>query len=195
MDIFYEESATSSKAKSESKKYRTLEIMAYILFIIGFLLTVVGCSVFNIKDFFIWVITFCVWFFLSGFLLWRFKNRYNASYDYAFVSGELRIARVINTTKRKPIARLQPDDMLQLGDVENTAFEGLRADPNVKLVLCTPNAEPAEGKFFMYILAAHNGKKLFVLECKEELLVNIMKFVKRTTLESDYVPQDKKNKA
>ncbi len=195
MDIFYEESAVSRNTKNESRKYKTIQIMSYILLTIGFILTVFGCGIFNVKDFFIWVLTFCLWFFLSGFLLARFKNRYNASYDYAFVSGELRIARVINTTKRKSVARLQPDDMLQIGDVENTAFEGLRADPNVKLVLCTPNAEPAEGKFFMYILAAYNGKKLFVLECKEELLANILKFVKRTTLESDYVPQDKKKKA
>ncbi len=195
MDVFYEESAAPSNAKSESRKYKTIQIMSYILLIFGFLLTVFGCGVLKVKEFLIWFVTFCLWFFLSGFFLWRFKNRYNASYDYAFVSGELRIARVININKRKPIARLQPDDMLQIGDVENTAFENLRADPNVKMVYCTPNREPTEGKFFMYILAADNGKKLFVLECKEELLANIMKFVKRTTLENDYVPQDKKKKA
>ena len=38
------------------------------------------------------------------------------------------------------------------------------------------------------------GKKLYVLECREELLVNILKFVKRSTLEHDYVAQEKKQK-
>ena len=55
------------------------------------------------------------------------KNRFNVSYDYAFVSGELRIARVVNVNKRKLVARIQSDDIIQLGDVENTAFDGLRA--------------------------------------------------------------------
>ena len=46
----------------------------------------------------------------------------------------------------------------------------------------------------MYILAEYNGKKLFILECREALLMNIMKFAKRTTLDHDYVMQDKKQK-
>lgn len=46
----------------------------------------------------------------------------------------------------------------------------------------------------MYILTAGNaGKRLYILECREELLINILKFVKRGTLESDYVAQEKKN--
>ena len=44
------------------------------------------------------------------------------------------------------------------------------------------------------IPAEYNGKKLFVLECREELLMHIMKFAKRGTLESDYVMQEKKQK-
>jgi hypothetical protein len=46
----------------------------------------------------------------------------------------------------------------------------------------------------MYILAQYNGKKLFILECKETLLMNIMKFAKRTALDRDYVMQEKKQK-
>ena len=134
----------------------------------------------------------CSWFFACWFVLYKLKNRFNVSYDYAFVSGELRIAKVINVNKRKLVARIQAEDIIQLGDVDNTAFDTLRADPNTKTVFCTSNNEAAEGKFFMYILAANDGKKLYVLECREELLVNILKFVKRTTLESDYVSQEKK---
>jgi hypothetical protein len=44
------------------------------------------------------------------------KNRFNVSYDYAFVSGELRIAKVINVNKRKLVARIQAEDIIQLGD-------------------------------------------------------------------------------
>jgi hypothetical protein len=61
-------------------------------------------------------------------------------------------------------------------------------------VFCTSNDEASEGKFFMYVLANYNGKKLFVLECREMLLENIMRFAKRTTLDRDYVSQEKKKK-
>ena len=46
----------------------------------------------------------------------------------------------------------------------------------------------------MYVLAEYNGRKLFVLECRELMLMNILKFAKRNKLESDYVSQEKKKK-
>lgn len=77
--------------------------------------------------------------------------------------------------------------------MENESYDRLRSDPSTKQVLFTPNAEPAEGKFFLYILVGESGvKKLYILECREELLVNILRFVKRGILESDYVIQEKK---
>ena len=122
------------------------------------------------------------------------KLRYNVSYDYCFVSGELRISKVFSFTKRKLLARLECSEMLQVGDIENSSYERLRSDPMTKEVVCTPNIEAADGKFFMYILINNDGKKLYVLECRENLLMNIMKFAKRNVLESDYVMQEKKQR-
>jgi hypothetical protein len=84
--------------------------------------------------------------------------------------------------------------MIQVGDIDNPSYARFKADPTVKEVVCTPNFESSEGKFFMYILANYNGKKLFVLECRELLLMNIMKFAQRSVLESDYVMQERKQK-
>ena len=44
----------------------------------------------------------------------------------------------------------------------------------------------------MYILVENDGKKLYVLECKEQLLLYIMKDAPRTALEREYVKQEKK---
>ena len=90
------------------------------------------------------------------------------------------------------MARIDCEEMIQIGDVDNPSYERFRSDPATKSVICTSNNVAAEGKFFMYILANHDGKKLFVLECRETLLLNLLKFVKRTVLESDYVMQEKK---
>ena len=132
------------------------------------------------------------WLLTAWYLLRMWKMRINVSYDYAFVSGELRISKVININKRKLVARIDCEEMIQFGDVDNPSFERFRNDPNVKTVLCTANDIASEGKFFMYILAEYNGRKLFVLECRELLLMNMLKFAKRNKLESDYVMQEKK---
>ena len=127
--------------------------------------------------------------------LYLFKRRININFDYVFVSGELRIVKVFNVNRRKLVTRLQQDNILQLGDVENESYSRLLGDPTNKLVVCTANDEPTKGKFFMYVHASEPiGKRLYVLECREELLVNILHFVKRGTLEPDYVMQEKKQK-
>ena len=50
-------------------------------------------------------------------------------------------------------------------------------------------------KVALYIYINDNGKKLYILECREQMLVNILKFAKRTALEKDYVMQEKKQKS
>ena len=90
------------------------------------------------------------------------------------------------------MARIDCEDMIQFGDADNPSFDRFRSDPKVKTVICTSNDQAADGKFFMYILAEYNGKKLFVLECRELLLMNMLKFARRNKLESDYVMQEKK---
>ncbi len=191
MDVFYEESSIVKNSTQASKKYKIMNIIANVfltLVVVGILF---GISFIPLGAWILWGFIL-VWLFCMWFMFFKLKSRFNVNYDYSFVSGELRIAKVFNINKRKLLARIDSEDIIQLGDVENTSFDGLRADPNTKLVLCTSNDEAAEGKFFMYVLANVNGKKLYVLECREELLMHMMRFVKRTVLESDYVMQEKK---
>ena len=84
--------------------------------------------------------------------------------------------------------------MLQIGDLDNPSYARLASAPNTKTVYCTSNDKPATGKFFMYILVGGDMKTLYVLECREMLLMQILKFARRSVLESDYVMQEKKQK-
>ena len=192
MDVFYEESSIAKDSVKAGRKYKIVHYASIFFLVLGILGLMFMWSM-PMDGLAFWLFI-CAWFFVCWFVLFKLKNRFNVSYDYAFVSGELRIARVVNVNKRKLVARIQPEDIIQIGDIDNMAFDGLRADPNTKTVLCTSNDEAEEGKFFMYILVNDNGKKLYVLECRELLLMHMLKFVKRTTLESDYVSQEKKKK-
>lgn len=201
MDAFYEESAINQNATKESKKYKIFHIISYVFLALAIILLVM--AIFNMPvgggedaaaAWMIFGFIFIQGLFFLGmwFSFYKLKSRYNVNFDYCFVSGELRISKVININKRKLVARIDCADMIQVGDVDNPSYERFRSDPMTKEVICTPNVEASDGKFFMYVLANYNGKKLYVLECRENLLMNIMKFANRSVLESDYVMQERK---
>ena len=197
MDVFYEESSIASNAKKGARKYKIYAYSSYFFMVLAiltlffiFLFVPIngdpGALIMSLATVLLFV---GFWFFFR-----RLRLNTNVSYDYCFVSGELRISKVININKRRLVAKFDVEDIVQIGDVDSPSFDRFFADPTSKNVFCTSNADAAEGKFFMYILAEYNGKKLFILECRENLLMNIMKFAKRTTLDHDYVMQDKKQK-
>jgi hypothetical protein len=195
MDIFYEESAVNRNSKRGAKTYAIFNVVSKIFLILTFMmgmaafLSIPDCSAQNLtpeqqeglemaKSWF----GFCViisLLFLSLFFYFNYvKSLCNVSYDYAFVTGELRIAKVFNVNKRKFIAKIDCNDILQIGRVDSSSFDRLSADPAVKQIVCTPNKETDAGKDFIYILAAQNGKKLFIIECRELMVGYMMKFVK-----------------
>ena len=194
MDVLYEESALVHNSAKKQKKYNIITIFSTTFLFLWIFWVIFGFNfvdITSVGDWIVWGFIF-IWLVGAWLLLRMLKARVNVSYDYVFVSGELRISKVINVNRRKLVARIDCEDMIQFGDVDNPAFDRFRGDPGIKTVFCTSNDMAAEGKFFMYILAEYNGKKLFVLECRELLLMNILKFARRNKLDSDYVSQEKK---
>ncbi len=203
IDVLYEESAVDQKAISGAKKYNILNIISVVVAFLVIIFLIWGvvsiplsaqteeamqAQKFLCFMLFLQAIIFVgIWFGLT-----KWKARYNVSYDYLFVSGELRISRVTGGRRHKLIAVIDCEDIQKIGDVDNSSYPRLKTDPSTKVVVCTPNALPDEGKFFMYILASHAGKKLFVLECREVLLQHMLKFLRHGILEDDYVMQYKK---
>lgn len=217
MDVFYEESAVARDSKKGERRYKIANVVSNIALVLAilflmFFLFMMPWGAFTAPDTLPdgttleelqaiyegqkFIAIFCAlnggFFLLFWFFLFKMKSRFNVSYDYCFVSGELRISKVFNINKRKLLTRFDAMEILQIGDVDNSSYERLKSDPSTKEVICTPNVEAMDGKFFMYILVNDNGKKLYVLECRELLLMNIMKFAKRNVLESDYVMQERK---
>ncbi len=211
MDVLYEECAVNQNSARGEKLYKIFNIAYYVCLIIAIisglsaLMNVpfgtpdssaegqqayaVAQSLFFMSLFvFVPMTTGAVGFYLL-------KKRVNINYDYTFVSGELRIVKVFNVNKRKLVTKIQAENILQLGDLDSESFTRLASDLMNKQVVCTQNDMPREGKFFLYIHVNEPiEKRLYILECREELLVNILHFVKRGTLASDYIMQEKKKK-
>ena len=176
MDVFYEESATNQNAKKDAVKYKIAHYMSYFFMIIGIIMLVIalfnfpfsgsGEAVSSFRAFYGFIGVQGVFFMLIWFVLMKLKRRFNASYDYCFVSGELRISKVFNINRRRLMVRIDCEDMIQIGDIDNPSYERFKSDPMTKEVICTPNTEAANGKFFMYVLTNINGKTMYVLECR-----------------------------
>ena len=209
MDVLYEESAVNAHAEKAQKRYKIVNIFSKIFGVAALVFAVI--FFFNLISFLfvvgsldaegrgssigmlIFLFMMLMMFGSPWLALFLLKRKMNVSFDYTFVSGELRISKVFNVNRRKFLYRIQPESILKLGDVDSPSYARVSSDPSTKQIICTPNAEPMEGKFFLYIQTSEPaGKRLYVLECREEMLVNILKFVKRGILESDYVMQEKK---
>ena len=198
----------ANAAKGE-KRYKILNLFTWffgvlalifaILFVIGLVSFLMAMSAIKAEDraaaigsliFYFMMITLFGGPWLACFLM---KRKINVSFDYTFVSGELRISKVFNVNRRKFLYRIDAESIQKMGDADSPSFDRVISDPSVKKIVCTPNAEPSGGKFFLYIVTSESGgRRVYILECREELLINILKFVKRGILESDYVMQEKK---
>ena len=209
MDVLYEESAVNANAAKGEKRYKILNLFTWffggialifaILFVIGLVSFLMAMSAMKAEDraaaigsliFYFMMITLFGGPWLACFLI---KRKINVSFDYTFVSGELRISKVFNVNRRKFLYRIDAESIQKMGDADSPSFDRVISDPSVKKIVCTPNAEPSGGKFFLYIVTSESGgRRVYILECREELLINILKFVKRGILESDYVMQEKK---
>ena len=209
MDVLYEESAVNANAAKGEKRYKILNLFTWffgvlalifaILFVIGLVSFLMAMSALKAEDrataigsliFYFMMITLFGAPWLACFLM---KRKINVSFDYTFVSGELRISKVFNVNRRKFLYRIDAESIQKMGDADTPSFDRVISDPSVKKIVCTPNAEPSGGKFFLYIVTSESGgRRVYILECREELLINILKFVKRGILESDYVMQEKK---
>ncbi len=197
-DGFYEESAISVNSRGESRLYMAFKVLAIIFFVIGIgggaLLsfrivvgTVTNEELDSMQRTFLLVEWFGTLLILIGFglICWFLKNRFNISYDYTFVEDEIRITKVFNGRKRKFLTTLKSDRIMQIGWVDSDAYQNaLRGLGGKKIIRCTPNKQPAEGKEMIYIVQSTTlGKDLYVLECRRQLLENIVFTAGRNKLE------------
>ena len=94
---------------------------------------------------------------------------------------------MIHNRKRKLLYRLSDDKLILIGRIESASYKKLKAAPNSKEDILTPNVEAEEGKEFFYIQAATNvGKRILVLECRPQLISTILRYTKRNILESEF---------
>lgn len=190
-ELFYEECALVQNAQSSTKKYnffKGISIFFYCLIIIwtvAFVYLYV-LDVNNLVFHFIFYLLPTAVFLASAILFGIFKNRFYVDYDYTFISGEIRVSKVIKNVKRRFIIAFDTSCIEKLGLYASKTFAYYGEMVGINKQIFTQNDLPAENKDFYYIVANVNGQKqLMIFECTETFIKNILKFSKKTVLEEE----------
>ena len=197
-EIFYEESAKIQEETSAARKYyiaKVFMVISYVLAVIWgiFCLTLI-IDLKNILLSLIFSLIPLALFIVSGIILGKFKDKFYVDYDYTFVSGSIRFSKVIKNIKRKHIINFDTSDIEKIGLYGSEIYEKYSKMPDIKTKILTSNSTPSEGKDFYYIVANVGGDKyVFIVECSELFIVNILKFTNRTVLDQEILNK-KKNK-
>lgn len=192
-ESFLEESSVNAKYKQDLLKYKLLTLFAVLSFV---------CCVlwfFSYFLFFIEHISGKLWFYILilvtpiiilvtiGCLFLKTRNNFCVDYDYTFVSGTVKIAKVINNKKRKLLLKFETSDILKVGKIDSKFFEKILTTPLVSFCFYSANEEPDEGKDFYYFYISVNGeKKVVVIECSKKFFVNFFNYINKTIIDEEF---------
>jgi hypothetical protein len=197
-DAFYEESVSPNSTKFLNKMsliFRIISIFFYVIFVLILFFILISFYTVDISKMTTAQIIISIFMFLfmliSSILTAIFfqikKDRLNISFDYTFVSGELRISKVFNGKKRKSLYILDISKFLQIGKYNSNQYKKIMNSPQIKEEILTPNKEPGINKDFYYLnVNTLSGKKMLIIECREILIANVLRSSRTNILEKDF---------
>ncbi len=190
-ELFYEESSKTREERSAKTKYyifKVLSVISYVFFGVWLLLFIMfypfSGSAGQIIIGMVFALLPAAMFLASGILLGKFKDKFYVDYDYTLISGTIRFSKVIKEIKRKHIVSFETSELEKIGKYGSELYEKYSLMPDVKTVILTSNVTPDENKDFYYMVVNKDGeKKMYVIECTETFIVNVLKFSKRTVVD------------
>ncbi len=190
LEVFHEETIGPVDVDKVDRKYKIAAAFSIISLISAIFFTLYFFLVLNmplsdeatltdILFVLVPILVFAAGFYTLYFVFRSKKNSYNVFYDYTFVSGELRIAKVLNGVKRKPMAKIDARDISVLGKASSDNFMRYKSMRELKNIVATPNVDVSENLYFM--VCTYNGERtLLLFEPSQTLLIYIKKFAGRT---------------
>lgn len=198
-DILCEETSRVIDEKKAQKKYNTCMAISYgsialaVLWVIIFIYTcdfskmhpdIIVMFIFEIL---FWVLPLAI-FIVLAIVFRKIGKKSYAEYDYSFVSGEVRIAKIPRNGYRQGVMRFHSASIDRIGKVGSETFESLSHLPGVKKIKLTVNANSSNSKDLFYMFVRTEGeKKLLIFDCSEIFISNVLRSTNaRTVLEKDY---------
>lgn len=184
-ETLYEESAKCLNEKSERIKYRVVFILSLISFFFALVSFFILISFMDLNGHWLvnvlfYVVPFIL-FLTIGLILFKLKNKFCVDYDYIFVTGSIRISKVINNSIRQTIYRLNCSQIEKIGPFGSKLFKRYIENKLIKVKFLSSNNEPDKDKAFYYLLVNIKGeKKLLILECSKTFIIHVLRNSNRT---------------
>ena len=110
----------------------------------------------------------------GAFLLFLYRDRLRAEYEYTFTNGALDFAMVFNNQKRKSLGSLAVNRVEAFGKVSGSAFQRYVSMNGIK----TTNWFLNRGaELYYFYIQKDSSKRLIVFEPSEEMVSMICKYV------------------
>ena len=162
------------------KRNRFLPALAHALAtIVMVIFALIGMFLFSavFRAFSIPVIIATVFFLGIALLLFVYRDRLKAEYEYTFTNGDLDFAMVFNNQKRKTLGTMRVKNVEAFGPVDSENFRKLINMPNVKRRNWFLNREA--NLYYFYFQKENNEKHMLMFEPSEEMVSYIRKYLPR----------------
>ncbi|MBR2614111.1 MAG: hypothetical protein IKC71_00750 [Clostridia bacterium] len=193
MDLYYEETSLVKYPEKPLKRYKTFRILFITCFVLGviWLLYTFNGGVNFVDEYIIEAVTITFLpvtaLFWLGAIFWKLANKQYIDYDYCFNSGHMIVSKIYKNSKRVSVIQFNTINVYQIGKVDSETYKRETSMPNVKVIKATFNEEPSEDKGFYYIAFTQDAKKIvLVLDCTEQMILNVYKFSSKLVLERDF---------
>ena len=198
-EIHYEETSRVNNEVKTNKRYKITMGVSYGSLVVGifwlvFFINFCDFSKMHPSNVLLFIVELMFWIlpiiiFIVLFIIFRkIGKKTYVEYDYSFLSGEVRVAKVPKNSYRKGVIRFQASSIDRIGKKDSKSYENFSSMPGVKKLKLTVNSLPSEGCSFYYMLIRHEGiKKLLIFDCSELFIANVLKFCNaRAVLDRDY---------
>lgn len=196
-DSFYEETSVCQNASSQKTIYYIYLSLSFvfiilsavwifvILYTVDFGKITEGSWFLNI----LWIILPLLATIALAILFLFLKNKHCLDFDYTFVSGSVRISKIIKEVKRRLICKFEASQIDKIGRVGSAEYNAISVQKNVRTIIATSNKIAADDRNFFYFLVSgidENKKVLLILESTDIFISNVLKYANRYVLEKDF---------
>lgn len=112
-----------------------------------------------------------------GVFFWRKKDEAYLEYEYAYTCGDLEVAKIINSKRRKTLCRFSCSDIETIGKISASNYSRYASMPGAKKLYATFSKKGNENVYFVFY-TGKKGKVVLHFEPDEELLRYIKKHLR-----------------
>ena len=186
IETFHEENVVDANPKKAKGKSAVYNVMKYIFLVTGIVFALIVFILFNnpigeegsMTATWILIGLFALWSVLSFVFFFFFRRKRISSvcsYDYTFVSGSLRIAKVLKDVKRKPLISIDCENITVMDKVSSDAFNRYSSMGGKKLI-ATPNLDNEDDQLYFAYFKQEGTQYFMIFEPSDVLRVHIKRY-------------------